>query len=91
MVDSWRSIGEATDAAIVSGLAPGNVAAGASKFLYDRDPVYRADVDRISPLGHRNSPESIANGFLYLCSHLADEVDGITLRVDAGVGLPKLG
>jgi enoyl-[acyl-carrier-protein] reductase (NADH) len=39
----------------------------------------------------RNSPQSIANAFLYLCSHLADEVDGITLRVDAGVGLPKLG
>src|SRR5689334_7056400 len=26
MVESWRSIGEATDAAIVSGLAPGSVA-----------------------------------------------------------------
>src|SRR6187431_2621176 len=26
MVDSWRSIGAATDAAIVSGLAPGSVA-----------------------------------------------------------------
>ncbi len=26
IVDSWRSIGEATEAAIVSGLAPGNVA-----------------------------------------------------------------
>ena len=26
MVDNWRSIGEATDAAIVSGLAPGSVA-----------------------------------------------------------------
>ena len=26
MVESWRSIGEATDAAMVSGLAPGRVA-----------------------------------------------------------------
>ena len=26
MVESWRSIGEATEAAIVSGLAPGSVA-----------------------------------------------------------------
>ena len=26
MVDSWRSIGPATDAAMVSGLAPGKVA-----------------------------------------------------------------
>jgi NAD(P)-dependent dehydrogenase (short-subunit alcohol dehydrogenase family) len=75
----------------VNCISPGNVAAGSSKLVYDTDPVYRAWVDRVSPLGKRNSPESIANAFLYLCSHLADEVDGFTLRVDAGVGLPKLG
>lgn len=75
----------------VNCVSPGNVAAGSSKLVYDNDPVYRAWVDRISPLGKRNSPESIANAFLYLCSHLADEVDGFTLRVDAGVSLPKLG
>jgi NAD(P)-dependent dehydrogenase (short-subunit alcohol dehydrogenase family) len=75
----------------VNCVSPGNVAAGSSKLVYDNDPVYRAWVDRVSPLGKRNSPESIANAFLYLCSHLADEVDGFTLRVDAGVGLPKLG
>lgn len=75
----------------VNCVSPGNVAAGSSKLIYDNDPVYRAWVDRVSPLGIRNSPESIANAFLYLCSHLADEVDGFTLRVDAGVGLPKLG
>ena len=75
----------------VNCVSPGNVAAGSSKLIYDNDPVYRAWVDRVSPLGKRNSPESIANAFLYLCSHLADEVDGFTLRVDAGAGLPKLG
>jgi len=75
----------------VNCVSPGNVAAGGSKLVYDNDPVYRAWVDRVSPLGRRNSPEAIANAFLYLCSHLADEVDGFTLRVDAGVGLPKLG
>jgi enoyl-[acyl-carrier-protein] reductase (NADH) len=48
-------------------------------------------VDRVSPLGRRNTPESIANAFLFLCSHLADEVDGHILQVDMGVGLPKLG
>ncbi len=45
----------------------------------------------VSPLGKRNSPQTIASAFLYLCSPLADEADGFTLRVDAGVGLPKLG
>lgn len=75
----------------VNCISPGNVAAGSSMLVYDNDPIYKAWVDRVSPLGKRNSPESIANAFLYLCSPLADEVDGITLRVDAGVGLPKLG
>jgi NAD(P)-dependent dehydrogenase (short-subunit alcohol dehydrogenase family) len=75
----------------VNCVSPGNVAAGSSLLIYENDPVYRAWVDRVSPLGKRNSPEAIANAFLYLCSPLADEVDGHVLQVDAGVGLPKLG
>ncbi|MEO5715165.1 MAG: SDR family oxidoreductase [Luteolibacter sp.] len=75
----------------VNCVSPGNVAAGSSLVVYDSDPIYRAWVDRVSPLGMRNSPQAIANAFLYLCSHLADEVDGHVLQVDAGVGLPKLG
>ena len=70
---------------------PGNVAVGSSKLVYDNDPVYKAWVDRVSPLGKRNSPEAMANTFLYMCSHLADEMDGQVVQVDAGVGLPKLG
>lgn len=75
----------------VNAVSPGNVAAGSSKLMYDTNPDYRAWVDRISPLGMRNSPEAIANAFVYLCSPLADEVDGHVLQVDAGVSLPKLG
>lgn len=75
----------------VNCVAPGNVAAGSSLEVYESDPVYRAWVDRVSPLGKRNSPQAIANAFLYLCSPLADELDGHVLQVDAGVGLPKLG
>jgi NAD(P)-dependent dehydrogenase (short-subunit alcohol dehydrogenase family) len=75
----------------VNCVSPGNVAAGSSLVVYESDPVYRAWVDRVSPLGKRNSPQAIANAFLYLCSSLADEVDGHILQVDAGVGLPKLG
>ena len=71
-------------------MAPGNVAAGGSKRAYETDAEYRAAVDRVSPLGHRNSPEAIGDAFVYLCSPLADEVDGHVLQVDAGVGLPKL-
>lgn len=75
----------------VNCVSPGNVAAGSSLVVYENDPVYRAWVDRVSPLGMRNSSQAIANAFLYLCSHLADEIDGHVLQVDAGVGLPKLG
>ncbi|MEI8063338.1 MAG: SDR family oxidoreductase [Verrucomicrobiota bacterium] len=75
----------------VNCIAPGNVAVGSSKAIYETDPVYRAWVDRVSPLGQRNSPAGIAHAFLYLCSPLADELDGHVLQVDMGVGLPKLG
>jgi NAD(P)-dependent dehydrogenase (short-subunit alcohol dehydrogenase family) len=75
----------------VNCVAPGNVAVGSSQVVYERDPSYRAWVDRISPLGKRNSAQAIANAFLYLCSPLAEEIDGHVLQVDAGVGLPKLG
>jgi NAD(P)-dependent dehydrogenase (short-subunit alcohol dehydrogenase family) len=75
----------------VNCVSPGNVAAGSSLEVYESDPAYRAWVDRVSPLGFRNSPQAIANAFLYLCSRLAEEIDGHVLQVDAGVGLPKLG
>ena len=71
-------------------ISPGNVATGSSQLVYDTDTDYRRTVDRISPLRRRNTPEAIANGILFLCSHLADELDGSTLAVDAGVSLPKL-
>jgi NAD(P)-dependent dehydrogenase (short-subunit alcohol dehydrogenase family) len=75
----------------VNCVSPGNVAAGSSKLMYDTDEVYRAWVDRVSPLGKRNSPEAIANAFIFLCSELANEIDGQIIQIDAGVGLPKLG
>lgn len=75
----------------VNCIAPGNVAVGSSLKVYESDPVYKAWVDRISPLHARNSPQGIANAFLYLCSPLADELDGHVLQVDMGVSLPKLG
>jgi len=75
----------------VNCIAPGNVAAGSSKLAYDTDATYRAWVDRVSPLGKRNSAQAIADAFLYLCSDLGQELDGHVLQVDQGVGLPKLG
>ncbi len=75
----------------VNCISPGNVAAGSSKLIYDNDEVYRAWVDRISPLGRRNSAQGSGNACLVLGSELGDELDGHVLQVDQGVGLPKLG
>src|SRR5438128_9927905 len=54
----------------VNVVSPGNVAAGSSLKVFEEDPAYREFVLRVS-LGKRNSPESIADAFVFLCSPLA--------------------
>jgi NAD(P)-dependent dehydrogenase (short-subunit alcohol dehydrogenase family) len=67
-------------------ISPGNVAAGSSLKVFDEDPAYREFVLRVS-LGRRNSPESIADAFLFLCSPLANEINGQVLSPDYGAGI----
>ena len=50
------------------------------------DPAYREFVLRVS-LGRRNSPESIADAFVFLCSPLANEINGQILSPDYGTGI----
>src|ERR1700719_4600757 len=59
----------------VNMVSPGNVAAGSSLKVFDEDPAYRDFVLRVS-LGRRNSPESVADAFVFLCSPLASEING---------------
>src|SRR5439155_359778 len=59
----------------VNVVSPGNVAAGSSLKVFEEDPAYREFVLRVS-LGKRNSPESIADAFVFLCSPLASEISG---------------
>jgi NAD(P)-dependent dehydrogenase (short-subunit alcohol dehydrogenase family) len=66
-------------------VSPGNVAAGSSLKVFEEDPAYREFVLRVS-LGRRNSPESIADAFLFLCSPLAAEINGQVLSADYGAG-----
>lgn len=75
----------------VNCISPGNVAAGGSLKVYNTDAGYRAFVDRVTPCGRRNSPEAIADAFLFLCSPLAAEWNGQTLHVDWGITIPKIG
>jgi NAD(P)-dependent dehydrogenase (short-subunit alcohol dehydrogenase family) len=70
----------------VNVVSPGNVAAGSSLKVFDEDPAYREFVLRVS-LGRRNSPESVANAFVFLCSPLASEINGHILSPDYGGGI----
>jgi NAD(P)-dependent dehydrogenase (short-subunit alcohol dehydrogenase family) len=70
----------------VNVISPGNVAAGSSLKVFDEDPAYREFVLRVS-LGKRNSPESIADAFVFLCSPLAREINGQVLSADYGGGI----
>ena len=70
----------------VNVVSPGNVAAGSSLKVFDEDPAYREFVLRVS-LGRRNSPESIADAFVFLCSPLANEINGQILSPDYGAGV----
>ena len=70
----------------VNAVSPGNVAAGSSLKVFEEDPDYREFVLRVS-LGQRNSPESIADAFVFLCSPLAAEINGQILSADYGGGI----
>jgi NAD(P)-dependent dehydrogenase (short-subunit alcohol dehydrogenase family) len=70
----------------VNVVSPGNVAAGSALKVFEQDPAYREFVLRVS-LGKRNSPESIADAFVFLCSPLAGEINGQILCPDYGAGI----
>jgi NAD(P)-dependent dehydrogenase (short-subunit alcohol dehydrogenase family) len=70
----------------VNVVSPGNVAAGSSLKVFQEDPAYREFVLRVS-LGRRNSPESIADAFVFLCSSLASEINGQVFSPDYGAGI----
>ncbi len=70
----------------VNVVSPGNVAAGSSLKVFEEDPAYREFVLRVS-LGRRNSPESVADAFVFLCSPLASEINGQILSPDYGGGI----
>src|ERR1700687_3578735 len=70
----------------VNVISPGNVAAGGFRKVFYEDAAYREFVLRVS-LGKRNSPESIADAFIFLCSPLAAEISGQILSADFGSGI----
>lgn len=71
----------------VNVISPGNVAAGSSLKVFDEDRNYREFVERVSPMGKRNTPEAIGDAFVFLCSPMAREINGQVLSVDQGIGI----
>jgi len=71
----------------VNTISPGNVAAGSSVKIFEENPAYREFVRRVSPIGKRNSPEAIGDAFAFLCSPMANEINGQVLSVDFGIGI----
>ena len=68
-------------------IAPGIVGVGMAKRQWDTDPSYQARARKAIPLGHLQTPESVAHAFLYLCSPLAAYMTGSVLLVDGGCSL----
>jgi enoyl-[acyl-carrier-protein] reductase (NADH) len=54
--------------------------------VFEEDPSYREFVLWVS-LGRRNTPESIADAFVFLCSPLGKEINGQILTPDYGAGI----
>lgn len=68
-------------------LAPGIVGVGMARHQWDTDPDYRRRASRAIPIGHLQTPESVADALLFLCSPLATYMTGATLLVDGGASL----
>lgn len=71
----------------VNAIAPGIVGAGMAKRQWDTDPDYRRRAEKAIPLGRLQPAESVADGFLFLCSDASDYMTGATLLLDGGCSL----
>jgi NAD(P)-dependent dehydrogenase (short-subunit alcohol dehydrogenase family) len=68
-------------------MAPGIVGAGMAKKQWDTEPDYRARAQKAIPLGFMQPLESVANGFVFLCSDAAAYMTGSVLLMDGGCSL----
>jgi len=71
----------------LNALAPGIVAVGMARRQWDTEPDYRRRAEKAIPLGFMQPPESVADAFVFLCSHASDYMTGATLLVDGGCSL----
>lgn len=68
-------------------LSPGIVGVGMAKRQWDTEPDYRARASKAIPLGEMQTLDSVADGFLFLCSPAARYMTGSVLLIDGGCSL----
>ncbi len=68
-------------------IAPGIVGAGMALRQWETEPDYRARASKAIPLGHLQTPESVADAFMFLCSDASKYMTGSILLVDGGCSL----
>jgi len=71
----------------VNSVAPGIVGVGLAKRQWDTEPDYRRRAEKAIPLGGLQTPESVADAMVFLCSDASDYMTGSTLLVDGGCSL----
>lgn len=71
-------------------VAPGIVGAGMALKQWNEEPDYRARTGRAIPLGHLQTPQSVAEAIAFLVSDRASYMTGSTLLVDGGASLYPL-
>jgi NAD(P)-dependent dehydrogenase (short-subunit alcohol dehydrogenase family) len=71
----------------VNSVAPGIVSVGMARRQWDTEPDFRQRAEKAIPLGFLQSPESVADAFVFLCSAASDYMTGTTFLVDGGCSL----
>jgi NAD(P)-dependent dehydrogenase (short-subunit alcohol dehydrogenase family) len=71
----------------VNAMAPGIVGVGMAKRQWDNEPDFRRRAEKAIPLGALQTPESVADAMIFLCSRASDYMTGATLLVDGGCSL----
>ena len=72
---------------LVNVVAPGIVDAGLAAQVMRDDPSFRAQAERVIPLGQLSTPEQVARATAFLCSEDSEYMTGSVLLVDGGCSL----
>jgi NAD(P)-dependent dehydrogenase (short-subunit alcohol dehydrogenase family) len=58
-----------------------------AKKQWDTEPDYRRRATRAIPLGSLQTPQSVADALIFLCSPMSAYMTGSTLLIDGGASL----